>query len=444
MREPSMLIARVRQWLGPRTYPERAGSRPSALRSLQREEIREIREKLEKLLLKNIVPFWYPRVLDVGNGGYLLNHDLAGQSKGGTNKRLVAQARTLWFFSRLLRTRYTRPEYAEAARHGFEFMAARMWDEKCGGFYWEVSPPGDRATLPYKHLYGQAFALYAISEYAASTGDQRSKELASRLFEVMERRAHDKKYGGYAESFGREWNPESAELGGLAIRQPRAKTMNTHIHLLEAVTRYCEVSGDSLGRERLVELMVILSNSVLRKASGICTDRHEEDWRPLLASTATEVSYGHNMESIHLLMETSRVLGLPHEPLLDFYRTLTEYSIRHGFDDKRGGFFSSGPLNGAANRLEKIWWVEAESLLSMLELFCLTGEEMFLGPFLKTLDWIVNFQADWENGEWFERITPDARPAGVKAGPWKCPYHNGRAVIRSLELLDALEQQQFQ
>jgi cellobiose epimerase len=405
---------------------------------LGRDEIRDIREKLERLLLRNIIPFWYPRVLDLEHGGYLLNHDLSGKWKGPANKRLVVQARTLWFFSRLQRTGYAKPEYAEAARHGFEFLTKKMWDEQCGGFYWEVSPSGEGATMPHKQMYGQAFALYAISEYAASSGDERGKELAGRLFEVIERRAHDKLHGGYAESFGREWKPERNASRIFASLQPTAKTMNTHLHLLEAVTRFLAIAGGALTRERLTELLIILSNSVLRKGAGICTDQYEEDWRPVLSPAACEVSYGHNLEAIHLLMEASRALGLPHEPLLDFYRGLTQYSLRHGFDDRRGGFYYTGPLNSPAQRLEKIWWVEAESLLSMLELFYLTGEEMFLTPFLKTLDWIMQHQADWENGEWYERITSGTKPQGVKAGAWKGPYHNGRAMIRSLELLDTL------
>lgn len=431
-----MDFERLSQWLEARGSSGDAGFRRSVTRSLSREEIRGIREKLERLLLENIIPFWYPRTLDLECGGYRINHGLSGQWRGSANKRLVAQARVLWFFSRLQGSAYAKPEFAEAARHGFEFLADKMWDQEFGGFYWEVNEAGDEAVLPQKHIYGQAFALYGISEYALSTGDEKGTKLAGQLFDLMEHHAHDESSGGYVESFGREWNPARFEQRDLAHLQRSAKTMNTHLHLLEATTRFLAISDDTVARKRVAELLFILSNSVLRKEVGVCTDLHEENWRPRLSPTANEVSYGHNLENIHLLLEAMRALELPQGPLLDLGRVLTEQSTRHGFDHKKGGFYSSGPLNRPASRREKIWWVEAESLLAMLEMFCLTGEEMFLGPFLKTLDWIVQYQADWERGEWYEFVTPGGEAGGVKAGPWKCPYHNGRAMIRGLELLD--------
>ena len=48
---------------------------------------------------------------------------------------------------------------------------------------------------------------------------------------------------------------------------------------------------------------------------------------------------------------------------------------------------------------------------------------------------IAEHQADWENGDWHAWI--GGRSEG-KSGPWKSPYHNGRAVIRCLELLEEL------
>lgn len=63
-----------------------------------------IKERLERVLTENIIPFWYPKVIDLEYGGYRLNHDIQGRWKGLTNKHLVTQARTVWFFSRLAYT----------------------------------------------------------------------------------------------------------------------------------------------------------------------------------------------------------------------------------------------------------------------------------------------------------------------------------------------------
>ena len=54
-------------------------------------EIDRLHAEMERLLTENIVPFWYPQVVDI-HGGYRLNHDGAGQWRGPVDKALVTQA----------------------------------------------------------------------------------------------------------------------------------------------------------------------------------------------------------------------------------------------------------------------------------------------------------------------------------------------------------------
>jgi mannobiose 2-epimerase len=96
-------------------------------------ERRESREDLERILTQNIIPFWYPETVDSADGGYRLNHDLYGKWMGPADKDLITQARTVWFFSRLSRTRYGTTEHLDAARHGYTFLRERMWDKEWGG-----------------------------------------------------------------------------------------------------------------------------------------------------------------------------------------------------------------------------------------------------------------------------------------------------------------------
>ena len=130
-----------------------------------------------------------------------------------------------------------------------------------------------------KHLYGQSFALYALSEYAIATGDELVARRADELFELLERHARDRSHGGYREFLHRDWSaPETHEIGYLG-KPARVKTLDTHLHLLEALTRYTDLrAGDAVVRSALNELMWVLGNTVVRKRHGACTDRHEEDW----------------------------------------------------------------------------------------------------------------------------------------------------------------------
>ncbi len=394
----------------------------------------EARAAMEEMLVRGILGWWFPQTIDKEDGGYRLNHDREGKYRGPGNKAIVTQSRVAWFLSRISRTKYGKPEHLEGARHGIAFLREKMWDAEHGGFYWEVDPTGARATKPEKHMYGQAFGLYALSEYALASGDARAAELAGRLFRLMEFHAHDAKNGGYKELFQRDWSPPSEQTPNpMGKTPPGTKLMNTHLHMMEALTAYYAMSRDPVARERLVELIFIQSNSVVRPAAGACTDKFAADWTPLPGYD--RISYGHDIENVWLLIDACETAGISVGPIRGTLEMLFETSLKYGFDWKDGGFYDTGPFGAPADRLTKIWWVEAEGLAAALHMYRLTGKEKYLECFRKTLEWIAGRQVDVENGDWHAHIAPEGKVTGDKAGPWKGPYHQGRAMIVCLELL---------
>jgi mannobiose 2-epimerase len=402
------------------------------------EEVLQVQQQLERLLSENILPFWYPQVLDRADGGYRLNHDFYGQWQGRANKYFISQARTVWFFSRLAQSAYGRNEHLAAAKHGYEFLRERMWDKNFGGFYWEVDSPGRTAVRLDKHLHVQSFGLFALSEYARAAKDLSARTFAQEFFNFLETHAHDSEHGGYQEAFQRDWTPLSADPPNHLNITSTLKRMNTHLHLLEAMTTFYLLSEDPLARDRLIELILVQSNSVVRKTLGACTDKYQRDWTPLRGSNYDRVLYGHDLENVWILIQACEATGLPNSLLLDLYRTLFHYALQYGFDRKKGGFYDSGPFNASADRRDKTWWVQAECLVSALYMYRLTGEEVYWRCFSQTLHWITKYQVDWKHGEWHMRITTNGTPGGEKAGEWKSPYHNGRAMLLCLELLAPL------
>jgi mannobiose 2-epimerase len=398
-------------------------------------DLLRVRASLERILTENILRFWYPGVIDTENGGYRLNHDLQGRWRGPAPKCIVTQARTVWFFSRLARSPYGTSAHLEAARHGYEFLRDRMWDRDFGGFFWEVDATGETASTIDKRLYGQAFGLFGLAEYAGASSDSSARALANELFDLLEARAHDERYGGYREIFDRGWNSTPDRLAGHLNHPFSVKRMNTHIHLMEAIMAFLAFNRAPRARERLIELIFVNSNAVVRKTVGACTDRYLENWEPLRQPEDNRVSYGHDIENLWLLLEACNTAGINGAPLHDLCRTIFSYALRFGFDHENGGFYESGPLNTPADRREKIWWVQAEALVASLRMYGLTDERIYSNCFLQTLDWIVGHQADWKNGDWYESIDPNGKPSGVKAGPWKAPYHNGRSMLLCLDLL---------
>jgi mannobiose 2-epimerase len=396
-------------------------------------------ERLERMLLDNILKFWHPAAIDTQHGGYRLNHDERGVWKGDAPKALVTQARMVWFFARMARAGYgDRKQMLEAAAHGYRFLMEKMRDARHGGFYWRVDATGARPLAPKKHLYGQAFALYALSEYAMASGRKDAREAALRLFDLLEEKAHDRVHGGYREFFNEDWTLPTPEERGYMGAGSDLKLMNTHLHLMEAMTSFYRATGLPLARERLVELILIEGSAVVRRQWDACSDRHRLDWTPVLEGPGGDASYGHDLENIWLLEDALRAAGLPVAPWLEFFRRNFDYSMRFGWDDQRGGFWDRGPLGQPATSRIKIWWVQAEALVSALTMHRLTGEKRYMDVFERTLRFVERHMADRERGEWWPQVDEKGAAGGGKAGEWKGPYHNGRAMIECIAILRGL------
>jgi mannobiose 2-epimerase len=400
--------------------------------------------RLEKVLKENIASFWLTKSLDIVNCGYTINFGPNSEPKGPGTKMIVTQARTMWLFARLARAGYGGDECIDAAEHGYSFLKEKMWDEKNGGFYWEVDATGNEKLEPKKHLYGQSFALYAISEYYLATKRQDVLDFATRFFELLEEKSHDKKYGGYIEYFNEDWTPVPDEEISYMGAPAGMKLMNTHLHLLEAMTTFYRASKLPLARERLLELINIASNAVVRKNLGACTDKYDRDWTPRLEAPYARVSYGHDIENIWLLMDAcdaagpytrSGAGGISNYPFGDLYRTLFDYSYKYGYDRSAGGFYESGPFNQPADMLTKVWWVQAEALISSLYMNRFTNEPKYLDTFEQTCDYVEKHVVDWQHGEWNANVTPTGAVQGDKANIWKAGYHDGRAMIECLQIL---------
>ncbi|MDP8242537.1 MAG: AGE family epimerase/isomerase [Candidatus Hinthialibacter antarcticus] len=390
-----------------------------------------------KKMLNNIDSFWLERLVDKTNGGYHLNHNQAGVDQGPAPKGIVSQARCLWYFSHILNNELGDQRHLEAANHGFDFIMAHMFDNENGGFYEQIGADGKTVTVDRKHLYGQAFMLYGLSEYVKATKNPAAARLAQNLFQTLEEKAHDDEYGGYQESFTREWSLLDDDSQALMSVAPGVKLMNTHLHIMEALTNYCTAFDDAQARNRLIELISIQSNTVVRKTLGACTDKYHRNWLPIDEAQYNVVSYGHDIENIWLLIDANRAAELPNGPYLDLYKTLFDYSLEYGYDDENGGFYDYGSFNETASSKRKVWWVQAEGVVSALEMYAMTGDEMYWSIFTQMMDWLEAHQVDWENGDWFSNIDENGAASGAKANLWKSPYHNGRAMVRCLKTLES-------
>jgi mannobiose 2-epimerase len=402
-------------------------------------------DRIRDILLRNVVPFWYPGAVDSEHGGYRLNHDPNGRYLGDDHKYAISQARMLWFFSRLARTPYGSAEHLKAARAGFDFLERSMRDPIDGGYFWEVGPQGDLTTrsrrtrregsVEFKSVLAQSYVLHALAEYATASREPLATARALELFGLLDAHARDRTQGGWREFFTRDWRTASDRYssfhGGYA---PSSKTFGPHLHLLEALTSLVGPENDPAIRDALAEAARSCERLVL-KPIGVVSNVNAEDWRPVFRHPRSVHEYGHDLELIWLLHRAWDALGLRDEGASPLLRPVFANAVSRGWDIEQGGFFTAGEIGGRPLNRTKVWWVQAEALVCSLELHRRTGEGVFARCFNDTLDWVVEHQVDWEHGEWHAEIRPDGSRAGRKADAWKAAYHDGRALIECLEML---------
>lgn len=414
---------------------------------------RGIANEADANLRRHVVTQWFPRAMDTVRGGYRQNFGEDWSPIASDDRATVYQGRLTWLAAEAAH-RYPAEAklWVERSNHGITFLAEHMWDRQFGGFYWSLE-----ATAPYapdrageKHMYGHAFGLYAAATNAHRTKNPRALKLAKDAFNWMEDHSHDAVNRGYVESISREGNKQMTVPDGLARpssgEQPRdalgvpfgQKSMNCHIHILEALTALYEAWPDPKVRTRLEEVFLIVRDKVAT-VPGHLHLYFQADWTPVPRA----ISFGHDVETGFLLVEAATALGRPHDVRTwDVARMLVDQPLNAGWDDEHGGFFDESDLDGKLTRTDKIWWVEAEGLNALLLMHDKYGHETprYWAAFTKQWDFIKGHMLDEQNGGWRSRVTAEgaAVPGLAKSNRWTEGYHQGRALMRVSDRLRKL------
>jgi mannobiose 2-epimerase len=389
---------------------------PAPARADDSERLRAIRVRLDREA-ERVIAFWSKHGPDREHGGFHGTLDRKGAPVPPTEKGVIQTSRHLWTFSMLAARRPNTPDARAFADSAYRFLVERFRDPKDGEFYFTLSRQG-KPVNPKKQLYAESFAIYALSEYAAAFASIEAREHALRCFRSIDARAHDAVHGGYDQRKDPGWMSPGSE-----------KETNTHIHLLEAFTSLFRLTRDPLVRARLEELARVTATKLLQPAGYV----HKEFKLDFAPHGERVVSYGHDIETAWLLLDALDALGLSEDVALATAAvTMGANSARAGFDATNGGFFEEGLAGGAPNKLEKIWWVQAEALPGLFRLYQRTGDASYLEQLERTLSFIERYQSDAEFGGWYWGVTPDGKlgPRGDKKGEeWKASYHDTRALV---------------
>jgi cellobiose epimerase len=396
-------------------------------------------ERIKAELVGNILPFWPRHVLDRVHGGFIgeVGGDLTPRPEAP--RGCVLNARIVWTYSAA--ARLIDPLWRATAEHAFDYFVKYFWDRQEGGLFWMLAPEGAPVDAR-KQTYAQAFGIYALAEYHRATGDARALDLAKRLYGLVETHCFDSVYGGYFEARDRAWKSlDDVRLSDKDLNAP--KSMNTHLHVLEAYTNLLRVWPDAELKARHRALIRIVIDRVVDRATAHFRLFFDAQWNAI----GDHVSYGHDIEGNWLLTEAAEVQGDP--GLMAEVRALAVRMAAAVADqglDGDGSLLYEADGKGRLIDAKKHWWAQAEAVIGFFNAFEISGNSRFLETSQSAWDYIEAHVVDRVHGEWRAKLSREGVPLteaedpdAVLAGPWKCPYHNARVCYEMLARLGRSE-----
>ncbi|MBQ3606927.1 MAG: AGE family epimerase/isomerase [Bacteroidales bacterium] len=380
--------------------------------------------QVKKEITGNILPYWMERMCSPDGGFY---GQITGQEELHAEAPVgnIMTARVLWTFASAYRI-FGNPEYLAMAEKAKKFIIDRFVDPEYGGTYWSLNP--DSTPLDTKkQIYAIAFTIYGLAELNRATGDAQALEYAIMLFRSIEDHSFDTEKDGYFEAFTRTWEKiEDMRLSDKDANE--SKTMNTHLHVLEAYTCLFRVWKNPLLEKRLRGLISIFEEKILG-ADGHLKLFFNDDWH----CGYDIFSYGHDIEASWLMHEAALVLGDPavlermDEVVPRIYKAAME-----GFKENGGMIYER---SGSHVDADFHWWVQAETVVGCFNLWEHFGSTEGLENALMCWDFIKAHIIDKKNGEWHWSLRAEGtvNRDDDKAGFWKCPYHNGRMCMEVIE-----------
>lgn len=389
-------------------------------------------EELESEL-RSLAAWWLAHAVDTDRGKVAGEVSNRNRKKRFRGKSLVLITRITWFFSAVYR-HDAREEYREAAALAYRLLMDRFLDPVHHGMHWTLDWK-NRPVSRKKQTYGQAFAIYALSEYHRAFGDESAIIAAGKLVELLEKNVYDRESGAYLEARGEDW---SAIEGECVDDVDADITMNTHLHILEAYTNYYRARPSPEFATVLSNLTSLFIDRFAQVRGDNLVQHYSRNWAEIPAA----ITFGHDIEASWLITKTATALA---DKDLEKRAQTAAIKLAHGVlargPDEYGGISMELSPAGHRNPVRE-WWAQAEAMVGFMNAWQMSGEQPFLDASKRCWQFIRSHHIDNNFGEWRWYSSLDKQHGTMyKAGPWKGPYHNGRALLEMIKRMGQEDRQ---
>jgi cellobiose epimerase len=383
--------------------------------------------------LEDILSYWMKYTIDTQNGGFIGKIDHDNKVHPEAPKGSVLNSRILWTFSAAY-SLTRKEEYLKVAERAFQYLAEYFMDKDYGGVFWTVNYKGEPLDTK-KQIYALSFAVYGLSEFYQASKNEKALSSANDIYSDIVKYSYDKKNGGFIEALTRDWK-EITDMRLSVKDANEKKSMNTHLHVLEAFFNLYKVSPSEALKLHLQELVELFADRIISDKTNHLVLFFDDEWK----QRSDVVSYGHDIEAAWLIQKAREATD--DQALWGLIRRRSvalANAAAEGLDEDGGLWYE---FNQKKNHLikQKHSWPQAEAMIGFFNTWQNTGEEKYLRQSLKSWEFVKKHIHDKNGGEWYWGVYEDYSPMKNedKVGVWKCPYHNTRACIEIINRINSL------
>ncbi|MCO5286459.1 MAG: AGE family epimerase/isomerase [Chitinophagaceae bacterium] len=370
-------------------------------------DLQKLYQYYKDQLLKDTIPFWFPRSVDKEYGGFLLMRDADG-SLIDDDKAVWIQGRATWILATLYNTVEKKEEWLDAARSGYEFLNRHCFDTD-GQMFFHVTREG-KPIRKRRYFFSETFYVIAAAAYAKASGDPQAAENARSIFGKCIDYATGKK-----------------KLQPKYFDTRTTKGIGVPMIMLNTAQQVRDTIGDPRCDEYISEWISDIEKDFVKDDIRCVMEQVAPDGSIIDHIEGRTLNPGHAIEGAWFILHEAKYRNNdPH--LINLGCRMLDYMWERGWDNEYGGilYFRDvyhRPVQEYWQDM-KFWWPHNETIIATLLAWHITGNEKYAGWHQLVHNYSYKHFHDKVNGEWYGYLHRDGSIAqAAKGNLFKGPFH---------------------
>ncbi|MFN5020831.1 MAG: AGE family epimerase/isomerase [bacterium] len=383
------------------------------------EELNDLQQFYADQLLKDTIPFWFPRSFDHEHGGFLFMRDADG-SLIDDDKAVWIQGRAVWTLSTLYNTVEKKQEWLDGAKLGYEFLNKHCFDTD-GRMFFHVTREG-QPIRKRRYFFSETFYVIACAAYAKASGNEEAAANARRIFGKC---------------------VEYATIPGLLEPKFTATRPSKGIGVPMIMMNTAQQLRDTIGDPRCDDLITGWINEIeqlfVKDDIQCVMEQVASDGSIIDHIDGRTLNPGHAIEGAWFILAEAMHRNND-KRMVDLGCKMIDYMWKRGWDHEYGGLFYfrdvyNKPVQEYWQDM-KFWWPHNETIIATLMAYLITGNEKYADMHRQVNEYAYRVFNDKEHGEWFGYLHRDGSIAQTAKGNlFKGPFHLPRQEWLCMQLL---------